>query len=135
MAESEARATGAPAAASAQQRGRETVAAAGGLLGAIAASSCCVLPLVLFSVGVTGAWMGNLVALQPYQPLFIAATLGFLGYGYYLAFWRTKRACAADGGCARPAPRRLVKTTLIVATVLVTAAVAYPFVAPIFLTA
>jgi mercuric ion transport protein len=30
-----------------------------GLLGALAASSCCILPLVLFSLGVSGAWIGN----------------------------------------------------------------------------
>lgn len=32
--------------------GRKTWIAAGGILGAIAASSCCILPLVLFSVGI-----------------------------------------------------------------------------------
>ena len=32
--------------------------AAGGLIGALAASSCCILPLVLFALGVSGAWIG-----------------------------------------------------------------------------
>ena len=32
--------------------GRKTWVAAGGILGAIAASSCCILPLVLFSLGI-----------------------------------------------------------------------------------
>lgn len=48
---------------------RQNWVAAGGVLGAIAASSCCVLPLVLFSVGIGGAWIGNLTALAPYQPI------------------------------------------------------------------
>ena len=55
--------------------------AIGGILGAIAASSCCIAPLVLFSLGISGAWIGNLTALAPYQPYFIAATLACLGYG------------------------------------------------------
>jgi hypothetical protein len=55
-------------------RHRQRLIAAGGLLGALAASSCCILPLVLFSLGVSGAWIGNFTRLAPYQPYFIAAT-------------------------------------------------------------
>ena len=55
------------------------ILATGGLLGALAASSCCIVPLVLFTLGVGGAWIGNLTALAPYQLLFVALTLGFLG--------------------------------------------------------
>jgi mercuric ion transport protein len=58
--------------------------AAGGLLGALAASSCCTLPLVLFGLGVSGAWIGNFTQLAPYQPAFIAATVSFLACGYWL---------------------------------------------------
>ncbi len=53
----------------------QKLVATGGILGAIAASSCCIAPLVLFSLGSSGAWIGNLTALAPYQPYFIAATL------------------------------------------------------------
>ncbi len=53
----------------------QNLVAAGGILGAIAASSCCIAPLVLFSLGISGAWIGNLSALAPNQPYFIAATL------------------------------------------------------------
>jgi mercuric ion transport protein len=56
--------------------------AAGGMFGALAASSCCILPLVLFSLGISGAWIGNFTQLAPYQPYFIAATLlAFSGRG------------------------------------------------------
>jgi mercuric ion transport protein len=41
--------------------------AAAGLVGALAASSCCILPLVLFGLGVSGAWIGNFTQLAPYQ--------------------------------------------------------------------
>lgn len=104
--------------------------AAGGILGAIGASSCCILPLVLFSLGVGGAWLGNLTALAPYQPLFIAITLGFLGYGFYAVYWKPKKACADGAACARPLPNRIVISALWVATALVAAAIAFPYVAP-----
>jgi len=110
--------------------GRERLAAAGGVLGALAASSCCILPLVLFSVGAGGAWIGNLTALAPYQPIFVAITLGFLGYGHYLVYWRAKKACADGAACARPLPNRAVKVALWGATALIVAALAFPYAAP-----
>lgn len=117
----------------ADNRRRQSLMAAGGLLGALAASSCCILPLVLFGLGVSGAWIGNFTRLAAYQPYFIAATLAFLGYGYWLVFRSSARACADGEGCARPLPNGIVKTSLILATILVAAALALDFVAPLFL--
>ena len=107
--------------------------AAGGLLGALAASSCCVVPLILFGLGVSGAWIGNLTRLAPYQPCFIVATLGFLGVGYRLVFRDLKAVCVEGDACARRLPNRLVKTVLVVATVLVLAALGFDFIAPLLL--
>ena len=112
---------------------RQGLIAAGGILGAIAASSCCVLPLALFGLGVSGVWIGNLAALAPYQPIIVVITAGFLGYGYYLVFWKPKRACADGAACARPLPTKTVKVALWSATVLVAAAVAFPYVSPALL--
>jgi mercuric ion transport protein len=103
--------------------------AAGGILGALAASSCCILPLVLFSLGISGAWIGNLTVLAPYKPYFVAVTFALLGYGYYLVYVQPRRACA-DGSCEHPLPNRLVKSSLWIATVLVIAALAFDYVAP-----
>jgi len=114
---------------------KQGIAAAGGLLGAIAASSCCVVPLVLFSLGVSGVWIGNLAALAPYQPIFVIITLGFLGYGYYLVYRQPKAAHAENQACARQSPRRTVKIALWAATVLVAAAMAFPYYAPLLLDA
>jgi mercuric ion transport protein len=74
--------------------------AIGGILGAIAASSCCIAPLALFSLGISGAWIGNLTALAPYQPYFIVATLACLGYGYWLVYRR--KTIAEGAACVRP---------------------------------
>ncbi|MCA6120187.1 mercury transporter MerT [Bradyrhizobium sp. WSM 1738] len=107
--------------------------AAGGLLGALAASSCCILPVVLFSLGISGAWIGNFTQLAPYQPYFLAATAVFLGTGYWLVHRASKRACIGGEACTRPLPNRLVKIVLVVATVLVVAALGFDVLAPVFL--
>jgi mercuric ion transport protein len=107
--------------------------AAGGLLGALAASSCCILPLILFSLGVSGAWIGNLTQLAPYQHDFFVATIALLGTGYWLVDRSSKLACADGGACAHPLPNRVVKAVLIVATVLVMTALGFDFLAPLLL--
>jgi mercuric ion transport protein len=105
---------------------------AGGVVGALAASSCCIVPLVLFGLGVSGAWIGNLTQLAPYQPYFIAATAACLGGGYWLLYRSRKIACADEEICARPLPNRIVKVGLILATALVVSALAFDFLAPLF---
>lgn len=104
------------------------MAALGGVLGALAASSCCILPLALVSLGVGGAWIGNLTALAPYQPIFVAITLAILGFGFRRVHG-ARPACATGAACARPLPRRAVKAGLWFATALTGAALAFPFLA------
>lgn len=111
---------------------RRSIAAAGSVAGAILASSCCILPLVLVTLGVTGAWIGSLSALQAYQPLFIAATLVFLGFGFRQVYGRTKPACADGEYCRTPVADSIVKTALWVATALVILAATVDYWAPVF---
>jgi copper chaperone CopZ len=54
-----------------------------GIFSAMGASICCVGPLVLLALGVGGAWIGSLTALEPYRPIFIGLTLLFLGFAFY----------------------------------------------------
>ncbi len=115
-----------------REQARARWIAAGGVLGALAASSCCILPLMLFSLGISGAWISNLTGLAPYKPYFAAGTIALLGYGYYFVYVRPKQACA-DGSCARPLSNRVVKASLWIATVLVIVALAFDFIAPLFL--
>jgi mercuric ion transport protein len=46
-----------------QPNGRGALATGG--LAAILASTCCLGPLVLVALGVSGAWIGNLTLLEP----------------------------------------------------------------------
>ena len=114
-------------------RGAESLLAAGGDLGALAASSCCIAPLALFGLGVSGAWIGNLTRLAPYQPYFIAGTVVCLGAGYWLVYRSRRFACADAEACARPLTNRIVKIGLVLASVLVTGALAFDFLAPLML--
>ena len=116
-----------------QSATKPTLAAAGGLLGALAASSCCIVPLVLFSLGIGGAWLGNLTALAPYQPIFVVVTLGCLATGFWMVYAKPRAASANGAHCAPPVPRRIVKIALWSATVLIAAAMAFPYVAPVLL--
>lgn len=106
--------------------------AAGGLMGAILASSCCIVPLALVIVGVSGAWIGNLTALLPYKPIFTAISLGFIGLGFWYVYFRQKPLCEEDSFCARPQSSLLTKTALWAATFLVTLSTTITWWAPFF---
>ena len=117
----------------ANEQRQQRLMAAASLVGSLAASSCCILPLVLFSLGVSGAWIGNFTRLAPYQPYFIAVTICCLGYGYWLAYRSTRLACANGDACARRLSNRLVKTALILASLFAVTALGFDFLAPLFL--
>jgi mercuric ion transport protein len=104
--------------------------ATGGLVGAVLASSCCIGPLLLLSVGVSGAWIGNLTALAPYQPLFIAITVVFLAAGFWRVYRKPKVACEEGSYCATPTSSRALKLALWVATVLAIAALSVNVLVP-----
>jgi mercuric ion transport protein len=110
----------------------QTLVTIGGLLGALAASSCCVVPLLLFTLGVSGAWIGNLTQLAPYQPYFITATAGCLGYAYWLVYRSRTTACADGRACAWPRSNQIVIIGLVLATLLVFGALTFDVVAPLF---
>ncbi|WP_445504685.1 mercuric transporter MerT family protein [Microvirga sp. G4-2] len=114
-------------------RDTQGLLAAGGLLAAVGASSCCILPLVLFGLGVSGAWIGNLTALAPYQPAFVAVAVAFLTFGFWRVYRYPKAACAPGSSCARPGSNRIARIGLWAAAVLVLAAVTFPYTAPLLI--
>jgi mercuric ion transport protein len=65
-------------------------------IAALLASTCCVLPLVFALVGISGAWIVQLRALEPYSPALAALALASLA----LAGWRLYRPShAAAAAC------------------------------------
>lgn len=111
----------------------QKILAGGGVLGALAASSCCLVPLALFGIGIGGAWIAHLTRLAPYQPYFLAMTAVCLGLGLWLRHRMKKMACAADQQCARPMPSRIVTIGFVVAGFLMVAVLALDLLVPFFL--
>ena len=103
---------------------------AGGLA-AILASTCCLGPLVLLMLGFSGAWIGNLTALEPYRPLFVVAAVVALIFAYRQIF-RPAAACAPGEVCAVPRVRATYKALFGLTVVLILIAISFPFVAPLF---
>lgn len=112
---------------------RKGIAAVGGLIGAVLASSCCVVALLLITLGISGAWIGGLTALAPYQGYFIMAALAFLGSGFRYVYWKPKRACDDGSYCASPDSDRIVKIALWIGTLLVLLALGVNFLLPALL--
>ncbi len=104
----------------------------GAIIAAVTASVCCVAPLLLVALGVSGAWIGSLTVLEPVRPLFTVLALGFLGFAFYRVYRkpRTSEACEPGSYCAHPQSRTLNKTLLWVATVGILTLFAFPYAAP-----
>jgi mercuric ion transport protein len=103
---------------------------AGGLA-AVLASTCCLGPLVLVTIGISGAWIGDLTLLEPYRPLFIAAALASLFFAWR-RIWRPATDCAPGEVCAVPQVKRAYKLLFGAVLVLVLIALGFPYLAPWF---
>jgi len=114
---------------SAPQSGRTALMTGG--LAAILASTCCLGPLVLVALGFSGAWIGNLTALEPYRPIFIGAALVALFFAGRRVF-RPAAACKPGEVCAIPRVRRTYKVLFWVVTALVLVALTFPYILPFF---
>lgn len=103
---------------------------------AVAAAICCLGPLVLVSLGVTGAWIGNLSALEPYRPLFAVVAAGLLGFGFYRVYGRSEQQeCGEGAECEVPRANRINQVSLWIAVVVVGGLFASPYFSPYFLSA
>lgn len=98
-------------------RGRSWLAGSGlaGALGAFVGASCCVLPLILFNLGVSSAIIAQLGFFARYRDAFMIAALGLLIISA-IAFLRS------DGGM----PRRMIIIHLL-AAFLICAAYVIPY--------
>jgi mercuric ion transport protein len=112
----------------------KTLLSTGGILAALGASSCCVIPFALFTLGISGAWISHLTALAPYQPIFVVVAVGCLAGGLVLVR-RTSRAaaCAPGSWCGTPVSDRIARIGLWTAAAIVVVALAFPRLAPLFL--
>lgn len=100
---------------------------AGVVASAVAASVCCLGPLLLLALGVSGAWIGTLSAFEPYRPLFAVVTVGLLAVAFYRVYRKpVAEACAPGGYCADAKAERINKVSLWTVTVVAAAMLAAP---------
>ncbi len=84
-------------------------------LGALIGASCCVLPLVLFNLGVSAALVSNLAFFAQAKPYLIVITAVLIVVGFATAFWKGRR------------PNRRILGVLTAAGLLAFAAVILPY--------
>lgn len=104
-----------------------TLGPVGAVISAVLASLCCVGPFVLVMLGASGAWVGNLRVFEPYRPIFILFTLGFLGAGFYNVYKKPKEDCKPGSLCAAPRTKKVGRVFLWSATILVVFLLILPY--------
>jgi len=99
---------------------------------AVIGSLCCVGPLALLTLGVSGAWIGQLTALEPYRPLFILVTLVFLALAFRQLYLLPQR-CEPGETCADPRRMRRQRSIFWIVVVGLMGLIAFPYFAPLLL--
>ena len=103
-----------------------------GVLAAIGASICCVGPLLLLGLGISGAWIGTLSAFEPYRPVLIGIALVFLALAFR-KLYLVPQICAPDAACTVPGVVRRQNAIFWVVSALLLVLIAFPWIAPLFL--
>ena len=114
----------------AEIKGERTALMAGGVA-ALIVSTCCLGPLVLVTLGISGAWIGNLSALEPYRPIFIGVALIAMFFAYRRIF-RPAQDCQPGEVCAVPEVRRGYQIIFWIVAALILVALAFPYVLHLF---
>lgn len=100
--------------------GPETTSIFAGTLSALGASACCVLPLVLVSIGVGGAWVAQLRALERFFPVFAGIAAAAFAFGFYRTYIRS-------APCVAPQIQRRQRITFWAGLVLATGLIGLPY--------
>lgn len=108
-----------------------SAALATGGLAAILASTCCLGPLILVTLGFSGAWISNLTVLEPYRSFFIGAALVALYFAYRRIF-RPLQTCQPGQVCALPTVHRTYRLIFWMVAALAAVAMVYPYLLPLF---
>jgi mercuric ion transport protein len=102
------------------------------VLAAIVGSLCCVAPFVLLTLGISGVWIRQLTALEPYRPIFIGVMLVFIGLAFRQLYIVPAR-CAPGESCANPRLQRRQRQIFWVVVVGLAALIAFPWYAPLLI--
>ena len=111
------------------------IIATGGLLGAIVASTCSVLPVFLLALGVSGSWIGSLRSLAPYKPFFVMISLVFIGTGFWMVYFKPQISIpkVQSTSCYRPFSEKTIKIMLWSSVIIILIVFLIPYIAPFLL--
>jgi mercuric ion transport protein len=98
---------------------------AGSLVSGALASACCLGPVVLTLMGVSGGALAH--RFEPLRPYLLVATYGLLAGAFFLTYRPGAAACAPGETCAKPTVSRLAKLMLWIGAVLVILTTAFPW--------
>jgi len=105
---------------------RATAAAlAGSVLSGLLASACCLGPLVLTLLGVSGAALAR--GFEPLRPFLLVAAYGLLAAAFFLAYRPRAADCAPGEACATTGPGGAARVMLWIGTILVVLFTAFPW--------
>jgi mercuric ion transport protein len=95
------------------------------LIAGIAASLCCILPIVfaLAGAGIVGAS----AFFAAWRPYLLGVTCLLLGFGFYFAYRKPKHACEPGSACEKPATNRTGRIGLWITTAVVLTVAAFPY--------
>ena len=104
-----------------------------GIFAAIAASLCCITPLLALLAGASGA-ASSLSWLEPARPYLIGLAIAALGFAWYRSLSNKQSTeCGPDGGCVVEKKSFLAsRTFLTIITIVAIALIAFPYYANIF---
>src|SRR5258708_30624575 len=94
----------------------------GSVLAAIAASLCCIGPLVAVLLGASG--FAASAVFEKLRPVFLGVTFALLALAWYLTYHKPKAACEEGSTCATKPVAKWYKVVLWIATLFVLAAAA-----------
>ncbi|MGH7451415.1 MAG: mercuric transporter MerT family protein, partial [bacterium] len=104
---------------------KEKLAAAGSVFAAVAASLCCIGPLIALLLGA-----GSLAAASTFaklRPIFLGVTFVLLAVAWYFTYRKPKaEACAEGTACATKPGAKWNKVMLWIATVFAIALATFP---------
>lgn len=109
----------------------ERLALTAGGIAALLAGTCCVVPLVLISVGAGGAWLAHLRAFEPYKWIFIGAAVVALAFAWR-RIYRPAAECQPGEVCAVPQIKRSYKIGFWAVALLLLFMAGFPYLAPFF---
>ncbi|MEX2564722.1 MAG: mercuric transport protein MerTP, partial [Cyclobacteriaceae bacterium] len=112
-----------------KKQGNGKGAAASGIFAALAASSCCIPPVIAALAGVGGI-AGSLSWLEPFRPYLIGLAILAIGYAWYNYYQRQK----SDACCAVDAKPKWYQTKgfLVGVTLFAAVSIAFPYYSHIF---